>query len=189
MYFVDSRIQQKEPGEVSLTLLRSGYDANWKPVSSPQENCKVVLTDSNGKQIAEAATDKDGIVTFKISEAGSYSADVTAAPFDYYVSAHADITIGDSQAAAPDDPSKDDTKKDDPKKDNAIQDLNKNKTSLQTAAGGNDGSDGSGGGSASGGSTRTGDDAQVYVWMMLMLASMVAAVYIYAAVQRRDDRF
>ena len=189
LYFVDSRIQQKEPGEVSLTLLRSGYDANWKPVSSPQENCKVVLTDSNGKQIAEAATDKDGIVTFKISEAGSYSADVTAAPFDYYVSAHADITIGDSQAAAPDDPSKDDTKKDDPKKDNAIQDLNKNKTSLQTAAGGNDGSDGSGGGSASGGSTRTGDDAQVYVWMMLMLASMVAAVYIYAAVQRRDDRF
>lgn len=189
LYFVDSQIQQKEPGEVSLMLLRSGYDANWKPVSSPQENCKVVLTDSNGKQVAEAATDKDGIVTFKISEAGSYSADVTAAPFDYYVSAHADITIGDSQAADPDDPSKDDTKKDDPKKDNAIQDLNKNKTSLQTAAGGNDGSDGSGGGSASGGSTRTGDDAQVYVWMMLMLASMVAAVYIYAAVQRRDDRF
>lgn len=189
LYFADSQIQQKEPGEVSLTLLRSGYDANWKPVSSPQENCKVVLTDSNGKQVAEAATDKDGIVTFKISEAGSYSADVTAAPFDYYVSAHADITIGDSQTADPDDPSKDDTKKDDPKKDNAIQDLNQNKTSLQTAAGGNDGSDGSGGGSASGGSTRTGDDAQVYVWMMLMLASMVAAVYIYAAVQRRDDRF
>ena len=189
LYFADSQIQQKEPGEVSLTLLRSGYDADWKPVSSPQENCKVVLTDSNGKQVAEAATDKDGIVTFKISEAGSYSADVTAAPFDYYVSAHADITIGDSQTADPDDPSKDDTKKDDPKKDNAIQDLNKNKTSLQTAAGGNDGSDGSGGGSASGGNTRTGDDAQVYVWMMLMLASMVAAVYIYAAVQRRDDRF
>ena len=189
LYFVDSQIQQKEPGEVSLTLLRSGYDANWKPVSSPQENCKVVLTDSNGKQVAEAATDKDGIVTFKISEAGSYSADVTAAPFDYYVSAHADLTIGDSQAVDPDDPSKDDTKKDDPKKDNAIQDLNKNKSSLQTAAGGNNGSDGSGGGSASGGSTRTGDDAQVYVWMMLMLASMVAAVYIYAAVQRRDDRF
>ena len=189
LYFADSQIQQKEPGEVSLTLLRSGYDADWKPVSSPQENCKVVLTDSNGKQVAEAATDKDGIVTFKISEAGSYSADVTAAPFDYYVSAHADITIGDSQTADPDDPSKDDTKKDDPKKDNAIQDLNQNKTSLQTAAGGNDGSDGSGGGSASGGSTRTGDDAQVYVWMMLMLASMVAAVYIYAAVQRRDDRF
>ena len=39
-------------------------------------------------------------------------------------------------------------------------------------------------------STETGDDAQVYVWMMLMLASMVAAVYIYATVQRRrDDRF
>lgn len=189
LYFADSQIQQKEPGEVSLTLLRSGYDADWKPVSSPQENCKVVLTDSNGKQVAEAATDKDGIVTFKISEAGSYSADVTAAPFDYYVSAHADITIGDSQTADPDDPSKDDTKKDDPKKDNAIQDLNQNKTSLQTAAGGNDGSDGSGGGSASGGSAKTGDDAQVYVWMMLMLASMVAAVYIYAAVQRRDDRF
>lgn len=189
LYFVDSQIRQKEPGEVSLTLLRSGYEANGKPVSSPQENCKVVLADSNGKQVAEAATDKDGIVTFKISEAGSYSADVTAAPFDYYVSAHADITIGDSQAIDPDDPSKDDTKKDDPKKDNAIQDLNKNKTSLQTAAGGNDGSDGRGGGSASGGSTRTGDDAQVYVWMMLMLASMVAAVYIYAAAQRRDDRF
>lgn len=189
LYFVDSQIRQKEPGEVSLTLLRSGYEANGKPVSSPQENCKVVLADSNGKQVAEAATDKDGIVTFKISEAGSYSADVTAAPFDYYVSAHADITIGDSQAIDPDDPSKNDTKKDDPKKDNAIQDLNKNKTSLQTAAGGNDGSDGRGGGSASGGSTRTGDDAQVYVWMMLMLASMVAAVYIYAAAQRRDDRF
>lgn len=189
LYFVDSQIRQKEPGEVSLTLLRSGYEANGKPVSSPQENCKVVLADSNGKQVAEAATDKDGIVTFKISEAGSYSADVTAAPFDYYVSAHADITIGDSQAIDPDDPSKDDTKKDDPKKDNAIQDLNKNKTSLQTAAGGNDGSDGRGGGSASGGSTRTGDDAQIYVWMMLMLASMLAAVYIYAAVQRRDDRF
>lgn len=189
LYFVDSQIRQKEPGEVSLTLLRSGYEANGKPVSSPQENCKVVLADSNGKQVAEAATDKDGIVTFKISEAGSYSADVTAAPFDYYVSAHADITIGDSQAIDPDDPSKDDTKKDDPKKDNAIQDLNKNKTSLQAAAGGTSGSDGSAGGSASGGSTRTGDDAQVYVWMMLMLASMVVAVYIYAAAQRRDDRF
>ena len=189
LYFVDSQIRQKDPGEVSLTLLRSGYDANWKPVSSPQENCKVVLADSNGKQVAEGTTDKDGIVTFKISEAGSYSADVTAAPFDYYVSAHADITIGDSQVVDPDDPSKDDMKRDDPKKDNAIQDLNKNKTSLQAGAGGTGGSDSSGGGSASGSSTRTGDDAQVYVWMMLMLASMVAAVYIYAAAQRRDDRF
>lgn len=189
LYFVDSQIQQKEPGEVSLTLMRSGYDANWKPVSSPQENCKVVLTDSNGKQVAEGTTDKDGIVTFKISEAGSYSADVTAAPFDYYVSAHADITIGDSQVVDPDDPSKDDMKKDDPKKDNAIQDLNKNKTSLQAGAGENGGSDGSAGGSASGGSAKTGDDVQVYVWMMLMLASMVAAVYIYAAAQRRNDRF
>ena len=189
LYFVDSQIQQKEPGEVSLTLMRSGYDANWKPVSSPQENCKVVLTDSNGKQVAEGTTDKDGIVTFKISEVGSYSADVTAAPFDYYVSAHADITIGDSQVVDPDDPSKDDMKKDDPKKDNAIQDLNKNKTSLQTGAGENGGSDGSAGGSASGSSAKTGDDAQLYVWMMLMLASMVAAVYIYAAAQRRDDRF
>ena len=189
LYFVDSQIQQKEPGEVSLTLMRSGYDANWKPVSSSQENCKVVLADSNGKQVAEAATDKDGIVTFKISEAGSYSADVTAAPFDYYVSAHADITIGDSQVVDPDDPSKDDMKKDDPKKDNAIRDLNKNKTSLQAGGGGNGGSDGSAGGSASGGSAKTGDDAQLYVWMMLMLASMVAAVYIYAAAQRRDDRF
>ena len=189
LYFVDSQIQQKEPGEVSLTLMRSGYDANWKPVSSPQENCKVVLADSKGKQVAEGTTDKDGIATFKISEAGSYRADVTAAPFDYYVSAHADITIGDSQVIDPDDPSKDDTKKEDPKKDNAIQDLNKNKTSLQAAAGGTGGSDGSAGGSASGGSVKTGDDVQVYVWMMLMLASMVAAVYIYAAVQRRDDRF
>lgn len=189
LYFADSQIQQKEPGEVSLTLMRSGYDANWKPVSSPQENCKVVLADSNGKQVAEGTTDKDGIVTFKISEAGSYSADVTAAPFDYYVSAHADITIGDSQVVDPDDPSKDDMKKDDPKKDNAIRDLNNNKTSLQAAAGENGGSDGSAGGSASGGSAKTGDDAQVYVWMMLMLASMVAAVYIYAAAQRRDDRF
>ena len=189
LYFVDSQIQQKEPGEVSLTLMRSGYDANWKPVSSPQENCKVVLADSNGKQVAEGMTDKDGIVTFKISEAGSYSADVTAAPFDYYVSAHADVTIGDSQAVDPDDPKKDDQGSDDQKKDNAIQDLNKNKTSLQAAAGGTGGSDGSASGSASGGSAKTGDDAQVYVWMMLMLASMVAAVYIYAAAQRRDDRF
>lgn len=189
LYFVDSQIQQKEPGEVSLTLMRSGYDANWKPVSSPQENCKVVLADSNGKQVAEGMTDKDGIVTFKISEAGSYSADVTAAPFDYYVSAHADVTIGDSQAVDPDDPKKDDQGSDDQKKDNAIQDLNKNKTSLQAAAGGTGGSDGSASGSASGDSAKTGDDAQVYVWMMLMLASMVAAVYIYAAAQRRDDRF
>lgn len=190
LYFVDSQIQQKDAGEVSLTLMKSSYDVAAKAmVSTPQEGCKVVLTDSEGKQVAEGTTDKDGIVIFKISEAGSYSADVTAAPFDYYVSAHADITIGDSQVVDPDDPSKDDMKKDDPKKDNAIQDLNKNKTSLQTAAGGNDGSDGRGGGSASGGSTRTGDDAQLYVWMMLMLASMVAAVYIYAAAQRRDDRF
>ena len=190
LYFVDSQIQQKEPGEVSLTLMKSSYDVAAKAmVSTPQENCKVVLTDSNGKQVAEGTTDKDGIVTFKISEAGSYSADVTAAPFDYYVSAHADITIGDSQVVDPDDPSKDDMKKDDPKKDNAIQDLNKNKTSLQAGAGGNGGSDGSAGGSASGSSAKTGDDAQLYVWMMLMLASMVAAVYIYAAAQRRDDRF
>lgn len=190
LYFVDSQIQQKDAGEVSLTLMKSSYDVAAKAmVSTPQENCKVVLADSNGKQVAEAATDKDGIVTFKISEAGSYSADVTAAPFDYYVSAHADITIGDSQVVDPDDPSKDDMKKDDPKKDNAIRDLNKNKTTLQAAAGGNGGSDGSGGGSASGGSAKTGDDAQLYVWMMLMLASMVAAVYIYAAAQRRDDRF
>lgn len=190
LYFVDSQIQQKDAGEVSLTLMKSSYDVAAKAmVSTPQENCKVVLADSNGKQVAEGTTDKDGIVTFKISEAGSYSADVTAAPFDYYVSAHADITIGDSQVVDPDDPSKDDMKKDDPKKDNAIRDLNKNKTTLQAGAGGNGGSDGSGGGSASGSSTRTGDDAQVYVWMMLMLASMVVAVYIYAAAQRRDDRF
>ena len=189
LYFADSQIQQKEPSEVSLTLMRSGYDANWKPVSSPQENCKVVLADSNGKQVAEGMTDKDGVVTFNISEAGSYSADVTAAPFDYYVSAHADITVGDSQVVDPDDPSKDDMKKDDPKKDNAIQDLNKNKTSLQAGAGENGGTDGSAGGSASGSSAKTGDDAQLYVWMMLMLASMVAAVYIYAAAQRRNDRF
>lgn len=190
LYFVDSQIQQKDAGEVSLTLMKSSYDVAAKAmVSTPQENCKVVLADSNGKQVAEGTTDKDGIVTFKISEAGSYSADVTAAPFDYYVSAHADITIGDSQVVDPDDPSKDDMKKDDPKKDNAIRDLNKNKTTLQAAAGGNGGSDGSGGGSASGGSAKTGDDAQLYVWMMLMLASMVAAVYIYAAAQRRDDRF
>ena len=190
LYFVDSQIQQKDAGEVSLTLMKSSYDVAAKAmVSTPQENCKVVLTDSEGKQVAEGMTDKDGIVTFKISEAGSYSADVTKAPFDYYVSAHADITIGDSQVIDPDDPSKDDTKKEDPKKDNAIQDLNKNKTSLQAVAGGTGGSDGSAGGSASGGSAKTGDDVQVYVWMMLMLASMVAAVYIYAAVQRRDDRF
>lgn len=190
LYFVDSQIQQKDAGEVSLILMKSSYDVAAKAmVSTPQEGCKVVLTDSEGKQVAEGMTDKDGIVTFKISEAGSYSADVTKAPFDYYVSAHADITIGDSQVIDPDDPSKDDMKKDDPKKDNAIQDLNKNKTSLQAGAGGTGGSDGSAGGSASGGSAKTGDDAQVYVWMMLMLASMVAAVYIYAAAQRRDDRF
>ena len=194
LYFVDSQIQQKEPGEVSLTLMKNGYDASWNVVSSVQEGCKAVLTDSEGKQIAEGTTDKDGVVTFKISNAGSYSADVTEAPFDYFVAAHADITVGDSQAADPDNPSKDDTKKDDEKdddqkKDNAIQDLNKNKTTLQTAAGGNSGTDGSTGAGASDGSAKTGDDAQVYVWMMLMLASMLAAVYIYAAAQRRDDRF
>ena len=195
LYFVDSQIQQKETGEVSLTLMKSSYDvAANAMVGTPQETCKVVLTDSEGKQVAEGTTDKDGVVTFKISEAGSYSVNVTEAPFDYFVSAHADITIGDSQVVDPDDPSKDDTKKDDQnsddqKKDNAIQDLNKNKTTLQTAAGGNGGSDGSASGSASGGSAKTGDGAQLYVWMMLMVASMVAAVYIYAAAQRRDDRF
>lgn len=195
LYFTDSQIQQKDAGEVSLTLMKNGYDANWNLVSSPQEGCKVVLTDSEGRQVAEGTTDKDGVVTFKISEAGSYSADVTEAPFDYFVSAHADITIGDSQAVDPDDPNKDDPKKDDQdnddqKKDNAIQDLNKNKTTLQGSTGGNNGSaGGSADGSSSGGSARTGDDAQGYVWMMLMLASMVAAVYIYAAAQRRDDRF
>ena len=195
LYFADSQIQQKETGEVSLTLMRSGYDANWKPVSSPQENCKVVLTDSNGKQVAEGTTDKDGVVTFAIAEAGSYRADVTEAPLDYFVSAHADITIGDSQVVDPDDPSKDDTKKDDQKdddqkKDNASQDLNKNKTTLQTAAGGNNGSgDGSASGSSSGGSAKTGDDMQVALWMMAVLVSLAAAVYIYAAAQRRDSRF
>ena len=195
LYFVDSQIQQKDAGEVSLTLMKSSYDVAAKAmVSTPQEGCKVVLTDSEGKKVAEGTTDKDGVVTFNISEAGIYSADVTEAPLDYFVSAHADITIGDSQVVDPDDPSKDDTKKDDQnsddqKKDNAIQDLNKNKTTLQTAAGGNGGSDGSASGSASGGSAKTGDDAQLYVWMMLMLASMVAAVYIYAAAQRRNDRF
>lgn len=195
LYFADSQIQQKETGEVSLTLMRSGYDANWKPVSSPQENCKVVLTDSNGKQVAEGTTDKDGVVTFAIAEAGSYRADVTEAPLDYFVSAHADITIGGSQVVDPDDPSKDDTKKDDQKdddqkKDNASQDLNKNKTTLQTAAGGNNGSgDGSASGSSSGGSAKTGDDMQVALWMMAVLVSLAAAVYIYAAAQRRDSRF
>ena len=195
LYFADSQIQQKETGEVSLTLMKNGYDANWNLVSTPFEGGKVVLTDSEGKQVAEGTSDKDGVVTFTIAEEGSYRADVTEAPLDYFVSAHADITIGDSQVVDPDDPSKDDTKKDDQKdddqkKDNASQALNKNKTTLQTAAGGNNGSgDGSAGGSASGGSTKTGDDAQVYVWMMLMLASMVAAVYIYAAAQRRDSRY
>ena len=170
--------------------MKSSYDVAAKAmVSTPQEGCKVVLTDSEGKKVAEGTTDKDGVVTFNISETGIYSADVTEAPLDYFVSAHADITIGDSQVVDPDDPSKDDQKNDDPKKDNAIQDLNKNKTTLQAGAGGNGGSDGSVGGSASGDSAKTGDDAQLYVWMMLMLASMVAAVYIYAAVQRRDDRF
>ena len=195
LYFADSQIQQKETGEVSLTLMKNGYDANWNLVSTPFEGGKVVLTDSEGKQVAEGTSDKDGVVTFTIAEEGSYRADETEAPLDYFVSAHADITIGDSQVVDPDDPSKDDTKKDDQKdddqkKDNASQALNKNKTTLQTAAGGNNGSgDGSAGGSASGGSTKTGDDAQVYVWMMLMLASMVAAVYIYAAAQRRDSRY
>ena len=195
LYFVDSQIQKKEPGEISLTLMKNGYDANWNLVSSPQADCKVILTDGEGKQIAEGTTDKDGVVTFKISEAGSYSVNVTEAPFDYFVSAHADITIGDSQVVDPDDPKIDDPKKDDQtsddqKKDNAIQDLNKNKTTLQTAAGGNGGSgDGSASGSASGGSAKTGDNSQLYVWMMLMLASMVAAVYIYAAAQRRENRF
>lgn len=195
LYFADSQIQQKETGEVSLTLMKNGYDANWNLVSTPFEGGKVVLTDSEGKQVAEGTTDKDGVVTFTIAEAGSYRADVTEAPLDYFVSAHADITIGDSQVVDPDDPSKDDTKKDDQKdddqkKDNASQDLNKNKTTLQTAAGGNNGSgDGSASGSSSGGSAKTGDDMQVALWMMAVLVSLAAAVYIYAAAQRRDSRF
>ena len=195
LYFADSQIKQKETGEVSLTLMKNGYDANWNLVSTPFEGGKVVLTDSEGKQVAEGTTDKDGVVTFTIAEAGSYRADVTEAPLDYFVSAHADITIGDSQVVDPDDPSKDDTKKDDQKdddqkKDNASQDLNKNKTTLQTAAGGNNGSgDGSASGSSSGGSAKTGDDMQVALWMMAVLVSLAAAVYIYAAAQRRDSRF
>ncbi len=195
LYFADSQIQQKETGEVSLTLMKNGYDANWNLVSTPFEGGKVVLTDSEGKQVAEGTSDKDGVVTFTIAEEGSYRADVTEAPLDYFVSAHADITIGDSQVVDPDDPSKDDTKKDDQKdddqkKDNASQDLNKNKTTLQTAAGGNNGSgDGSASGSSSGGSAKTGDDMQVALWMMAVLVSLAAAVYIYAAAQRRDSRF
>lgn len=190
LYFTDPQIQQKEAGEVSLTLMKNGYDANRNPVSTPQENCKVVLTDSRGKQVAEGTTDKNGIVTFKISEAGSYSADVTAAPFDYFVSAHADITIGDSQAVDPDDTKKDDQNNDDQKKDNAIQDINKNKTTLQASTGGNNGSvSGSADGSASGSSAKTGDETQASLWMMLMLASMLAAVYTYAAAQKRNSRF
>ncbi len=188
LYFMNSQIQQEEAGEVSLTLMKNGYDANWNIVSSPAEGCKVVLTDSEGKNIAEGTTDKEGIVTFNITEAGTYSADVTAAPYDYFVSAHANITVNNSQhkdQVNPEDQNKDGQKIDDQNKDKTIQDLTQNKTTLQTAADENSSTDTT----VSDSSAKTGDDMQVYLLTMLMLASMLAAVYVYAAAQRRESRF
>ena len=42
---------------------------------------------------------------------------------------------------------------------------------------------------ADGSSAKTGDATQASLWMMLMLASMLAAVYTYAAAQKRNSRF
>lgn len=174
-----------------------GFDEQFNTITVPQKDCTVVLKDSDGNQVAEAVTDKDGIVKFTVPKAGSYSADVTKTPAAYFVSAHADIATEGQEIvdpSNPEDPKQDDPKKEDPKKDDQQQDQNqdKDKTTIETATGGNTGSgDGgaSAGGAASNSSAKTGDETQASLWMMLMLASMLAAVYTYAAAQKRNSRF
>lgn len=197
MYFTQSKLSAKAGEEISLTLMGMGFDEQFNTITVPQKDCTVVLKDGDGNQVAEAVTDKDGIVKFTVPKAGSYSADVTKTPAAYFVSAHADIATEGQEIVDPSDPEnpkQDDPKKDEPKKDDQQQDQNqdKDKTTIETVTGGNTGS-GDGGtsadGSTSGSSAKTGDETQASVWMMLMLASMLAAVYTYAAAQKRNSRF
>jgi len=60
-YFDNDLIKADDNGEVTLTLLGAGYDANWQPITTPVANAIITV---NGKD-TEYRTDADGKVTFK----------------------------------------------------------------------------------------------------------------------------
>lgn len=55
--------------EVTLVLNKSGYDANWTPITLPVENAVITI---DGEE-TESITDADGKVTIVFEEAGKYT--------------------------------------------------------------------------------------------------------------------
>ncbi len=94
LYFTKADVSVKADDEFSLTLMKMGFDmTTFENVIAPQNGCKVSLTDGEGEVVAIGTTDENGVVKFIVSKAGSYSADVIKAPYDYFVSAHADVKV------------------------------------------------------------------------------------------------
>lgn len=67
-YFDITSTDAKAGQDITLTLSYMGYDANWAPVYMPVENATITI---NGNA-TEYKTDKDGKVTIKLPDSGSY---------------------------------------------------------------------------------------------------------------------
>ena len=74
-WFDEAKKDVQAGEEITLTLSRAGYDADWNPVTLPVENA-VISVDGNA---TEFVTDAEGKVTITLTDAGSHQISASSA--------------------------------------------------------------------------------------------------------------
>ncbi len=77
----------------NFTLNVKGFTAAFNDEVTVQKDILVELRDSKGNVVETGITDENGDVIFKVSAPGSYTAVITATPYEYYVPVNAEVVV------------------------------------------------------------------------------------------------
>ena len=78
MSFDQKKIEARTAQEFTLSLKGEKTLADWSKKKDAYAGAKVAVKDAEGKVVAEAVTDKNGVAKLTVEKAGKYSATVTA---------------------------------------------------------------------------------------------------------------
>ena len=78
----------------AFTLNVKGYEkVAWGGDATAQKDITLELRDSEGNVAATGTTDENGNVTFNVAAEGTYTAVITATPYEYYVPVNAEVAV------------------------------------------------------------------------------------------------
>lgn len=98
MSFDQKKVEARTAQEFTLSLKGEKTLADWSKKKDAYAGAKVAVKDAEGNVVAEAVTDKNGVVKLTVEKAGKYSATVTALADDetaskQFIAPYAEVTV------------------------------------------------------------------------------------------------